>query len=150
MDWEAQTTSDGKFKVLRRPEHTFVHAISSDKKLATVTKVDDVQRAFVMEMSKVGEVVGRLVDAKKQPISGQRIEFGINVPDLNEETWSNRFGGHIITGKNGEFKIPALVSNWEYELNLPPTKEGGIPRVSKFTVAPGEQLKLGDVSQFDK
>ncbi len=34
----------------------------SDKKLATITKVDDIQRAFLMEMRTVGEVIGRMVD----------------------------------------------------------------------------------------
>lgn len=114
MDWQAQTDSDGKFKVIRRQEPTYVHAMNADRSLAAIAELGDTKRTFGIHLQPVGSAKGRLVNDVKEAVSGQRIDYGVNVPDVEKETWSMRFGGHVVTDANGEFELQALAPGWEY------------------------------------
>ncbi len=150
MDWQAETGSDGKFTVRRQEEPAYVHAISPDKSLAAITKVDELKRAFLMEMQTVGVAKGRMVTEAKQPVAGQQIDYGVKVPDINNESWSTRFGGRVVTDDKGQFELKGLVPGWEYNLHLPHTPDGRLPFLGKLTVSPGEHKELGELSIQNK
>ena len=150
MDWQAETGSDGKFKVRRQEEPAYVHAISSDQRLAAIIEVDERKRAFLMEMRTVGDAKGRMVNEAMQPVAGQRIDYGVKVPAIDNGSWSNRFGGHVMTDEKGAFELKALVPGWEYDLRLPSTLDGRIPSLGRLTVSPGEHKELGELSIQNK
>ncbi len=150
MVWQAETGSDGKFTVRRQEEPTYVHTISADQRLAAITKVDELKRAFLVEMQTVGDAKGRMVNEAKQPVAGQQIDYGVKVPDVLNGSWSTRFGGRVVTDKDGQFDLKALVPGWEYDLLLPHTPDGRIPNLGRLTVSPGEHKVLGEFSIQNK
>lgn len=147
MYWTATADDDGKFKVLRRQEPTYVLVRSEEKTLASIVEVGDVKRTFVVHLEPVGKVRGRLLDGNQQPIVGQRINYAVDLPCMNEGEMMPRFGGNVITSDNGQFHLDSLVANWEYRLSLPETPEGTIPRLTTVTVKPGESLELGILTE---
>lgn len=147
MYWTATADDDGKFKVLRRQEPTYVLAKNEEKTLASIVEVRDLNRTFIIQLESVGNARGRLVNKDGQSIVGQRINFSVDVPDVDNDTFSPRFGGHVVTDDNGEFRLESLVANWEYKITFPSTPEGTIPRLTKVTVKPGESLELGNLTE---
>jgi hypothetical protein len=146
-DWQATTGTDGKFRVKRYQEPAYVHAISADKRLAAVAELDGLQQEVVLQLQPVGSAQGRLLKTdSSEPLDGQRIDYGIRVPDENERTWSDRFGGRVFTDPDGTFRLDALVAGWEYTLNLETSNDGLIPTLTKITVEPEQSLDLGDLN----
>ncbi len=145
MDWQATTGDNGKFKVKRNGEPTYIHAISADNSLAGVAEVDDKRMAFLIHLEPTGSARGRVINDAKEPVTNQRIEFGIKVPDVENRTFSYRFGGVVTTDSKGEFELEALVPGREYTLSLPSTSEGSIPTLTKITLKTNERLELGDL-----
>lgn len=145
-DWQATTGEDGKFKVRRREEETYAHAVNADRSQAAIIEIGDTKKTFVIQLQPVGAVRGRLLDNAKQPVVGQKIEFNVNVPDMKNETWSPRFGGAVVTDELGHFELTALAAGWEYGVNFPYTPDGLIPQLTKVTVESGELKDLGDLT----
>lgn len=145
-DWQATTGEDGKFKVKRYRQPTYVHAVSADKKLAAIDEVGPEKRIVVLQLRRVGSAKGRLLTSDlRGPLAGQKINYGVSVPDENDQTWSDRFGGTIVTEADGTFRLDGLVPGREYTLNLPSRQDGTIPTLRKLTVTPEESIDLGDL-----
>ena len=146
QDWQAATDSDGKFRVKRYREPTYVHAVSVDKQLAAIDEIGPDAKWFALQLQPVGSAKGRLLTADSGgPFAGQRIDYGVRVPDEDEQTWSYRFGGRVVTNKDGTFQLNGLVPGWEYTLNLRSNSDGAIPTLTKLTVTPEESVELGDL-----
>jgi beta-lactamase regulating signal transducer with metallopeptidase domain len=146
-DWQASTNEAGEFRVNQYPAATYVHALSSDKMLGAIAEVKAKQPSVEFALQSVGTAKGRLLTFDtKEPWAGQIIQYGIRVPHENERTWSNRFGGRVVTADDGTFELISLVPDWEYEMNMVPRSDGIIPSLGKVTVKSGESVLLGDVS----
>ena len=144
-DWQAKTGEDGKFTVRRREEATYAHAVNADRSRAAIVEVGDTKKTFVIQLDPIGVARGRVLNDTKEPVVGQKLEYGVRVPDLENRTWSYRFGGVAITDELGRFELPALAAGWEYTVSLPPTPEGSLPQLTKVTVEADEQKELGDL-----
>lgn len=144
-DWQASTDEDGKFLVRRRDEATFVHAYNSDRSLGAIVELGESKKSIVIELEAVGSARGRLVDETNKPVAGQKLQYGIDVPSLNDQSWTNRFGGTTVTDERGNFDLRGLVASWQYKVYFPPTPEGVIPQLSKLQVKSGERKELGDL-----
>jgi hypothetical protein len=144
-DWQAETGEDGKFQVRRREEATYVHAHNGDRSLAAIVEVGDTKKTFVILLEPVGSARGRLVNDALEPVVGQKLQYGVDVPDVDNNTWSTRFGGATVTDEHGDFELPGLAPGWEYKVYFPPTPEGSIPQLTKLTITAGEQRELGDL-----
>ncbi len=142
-DWQAETGKDGKFQVRRHEEATYVYAHNSDRSLAAIVEVGETKKTFVIQLEPVGSVRGRLMDQAQKPVVGQKLQYGVDVPDVNNNTWSNRFGGAIETDAEGNFELRGLAPGWEYKVFFPPTPEGSIPQLTKLTITAGERRELG-------
>ncbi len=105
-DWQATTGQDGKFRVRRREEETYVHAINADSSQAAIVEVGDTKQTFVIHLEPVGVARGRLLDDANQPVAGQKLMYGVSVPDMEHGTWSDRFGGSTETDELGHFELP--------------------------------------------
>lgn len=147
MQWTATADDEGKFKVLRRPEPTYVLAKNKEETLASIVEVEELDRSFVIHLEPVGAASGRLIDRAGQPIALQRINYAVDLPCMNEGEMMPRFGGKVTTNELGEFRLDSLASNWEYRLSLPETPGGTIPRLTTLTVKAGESLELGDLTE---
>ncbi len=146
QDWQAVTGAEGKFRVQRYQQPTYVHALSADRRLAAIGEVEALTRTFLLELQPVGSARGRMLTSDLSgPVAGQKIEYGVRVPDEDERTWSYRFGGLVVTTADGTFQLTGLVPGSEYTLNLPPGPDGTIPTLTRLTVSPGESLDLGDL-----
>ncbi len=146
-DWQAETGEDGKFRVKRFREPTYVHAISADGRWGTIQQIGEEQNAFVMQLQEVGSAAGRLLETDSDDPAGKtKIRYGVRVPDENGRSWSYRFGGLIATQSDGTFHLPAMVPGWEYTLNLESRADGSIPTLTRVTVAAKESAQLGDLS----
>lgn len=146
-DWRATTSKAGEFRVKQHPAATYVYAHSSDKSLGAIMELEAKQPSVELALQPVGTAKGRLLELEsKEAWAGQIIQFGIRVPDENEQTWSNRFGGRITTADDGTFELVGLVPGWEYELTMESRTDGTIPFLGKTTVKPGEAVSIGDVS----
>lgn len=121
-DWQATTDEDGKFKVRRREEETYAHAVNADRSQAAIIEIGDTKKTFVIQLEPVGVARGRLLDDAKQPVVGQKLTYGVSVPDMKNESWSYRFGGLAVTDELGYFELPALAAGWEYVVSFPPTR----------------------------
>lgn len=95
------------------------------------------------QLEPVGSARGRLMDQAQKPVVGQKLQYGVDVPDVNNDTWSNRFGGAIETDAQGNFELRGLAPGWEYKVFFPPTPEGSIPQLTKLTITAGEHRELG-------
>ncbi len=146
-DWLATTGADGKFTVRRRQQATFVHAVSADRSLAAIAEIEEASRVAFLQLQPVGSVTGRLVNADNTPVVGQQLHYAFDVPDEDNGTRSPRFGGRAVTDEQGHFTLLAIPPGREYCVNYPPTPEGMIPFVTKFTLKPGEHLELGDIEK---
>ncbi|MDA1054208.1 MAG: carboxypeptidase-like regulatory domain-containing protein [Planctomycetota bacterium] len=145
-DWQATTGEDGKFRVKRYRVPTYVHAVSADKQLAAIEEVGPEKRIFVLQLQRVGSAKGRLLTSDSSgPLAGQKISYGVRVPDENDRTWSNRFGGVAVTEADGTFQLDRLVPGREYTLDLPTRSDGTIPTLKTITVSPEESIDLGDL-----
>ncbi len=145
-DWQATTGEDGKFKVRRREEATYAHAVNADRSQAAIVEIGDTKKTFVIQLEPVGEARGRLLNDAKEPVVGQKIDYGVKVPSIELNIWSYRFGGSAVTDELGRFELPALAAGWEYVVNFPPTPEGSLPQMAKVTVESGELKELGDLA----
>lgn len=145
-DWQAETAEDGKFQVRRREEATYVHAHNGDRSLAAIVEVGETKKTFIIQLEPVGSVHGRLVNEEGEPVAGQKLQYGVDVPDTDNSTWSNRFGGSVVTDAQGEFELMGLAQGWEYKVYFPATPEGKIPQLTKFTIAAEEDRQLGDLT----
>jgi hypothetical protein len=144
QDWQATTGADGKFRVERYQEPTYVYAVSSNGQLAAIAEVEALQQIIVLSLQPVASAAGRLISEDgNEPLAAQKIAYGVRVPDENEQTWSYRFGGRIITEEDGTFHLDGLVAGWEYTLNLEVRSDGTIPTLKTFTASPGESVDLG-------
>lgn len=146
-DWQATTNSEGTFRVMQFPAATFVHAVSADKTLGAILELEAKQPSVALTLQPVGTAHGRLLTTEtKEPWGGQVITFGVRVPDENNQSWSNRFGGRVTTAPDGTFELVALVPEWKYELDMDPRSDGTIPFLGNVLVKPGETFDIGDVS----
>ncbi|MHB8956739.1 MAG: carboxypeptidase regulatory-like domain-containing protein [Pirellulaceae bacterium] len=145
-EWQATTGADGTFRVKRYQEPTFVHAVSDDKLLAAIDEIEPSQQNIVLQLQPVAAATGRLFTAdSNEPFGGQKIDYGVRVPDENNQTWSYRFGGRLVTEADGTFHLDGLVAGWEYTLNLESGTDGSIPTLTKITLSPRESVDLGDL-----
>jgi len=145
-DWEAESGEDGKFKVKHNAQPTYAYATNADKSLVGVAEIPDTRLAIVMQLEPAGSARGRLINDAKEPVVGQRIDYGIDVPDEENRTWSTRFGGYVITDANGEFELKSLANGREYNLSLPHRPDGTIPGLTKVIAKAGEMIDLGDLA----
>lgn len=145
-DWQATTGEDGKFIVRRREEETYAHAVNAERSQAAIIEIGDTKKTFVIQLDPVGVARGRLLNDAKEPVVGQKLDYGVKVPSIELNIWSYRFGGLAVTDELGNFELPALVAGWEYVVSLPPTPEGSLPQLTKVTVESGEQKELGDLA----
>ncbi len=146
-DWVAVTSDAGVFQVKQYPAATYVHAVSSDQRLGAITEVPAKQSAVELGLQTLGSATGRLLEMDtKKPWARQTIQYGVRVPNENDQTWSNRFGGRATTAADGTFELPRLVPGWEYELSMKPRNDGTIPSLGGVTVEPGETKNIGDVT----
>lgn len=144
-DWQASTDEDGKFLVRRRDEATFVHAYNSDRSLGAIVELGESKKSILIELEAVGSARGRLVDETNRPVAGQKLQYGIDVPSLDNQSWTIQFGGTTVTDERGNFELSGLVASWQYKVRLPPTPQGVVPQLSKLQVTSGERRDLGDL-----
>lgn len=146
-DWEATTDDEGKFRVRRLREATYVYAASADGTSAAIGELQADKNTFFLTMQKVGSATGRLVTEESQePVGGAKIAYGVPVPAVDNGSWSYRFGGTVVTSPDGTFRLDGLVPGWEYTLSLETTADGVIPTLTKVTISPEESATLGDLS----
>ncbi|HUG69165.1 MAG TPA: thioredoxin family protein [Pirellulaceae bacterium] len=146
-DWQATTNQAGEFRVQQYPAATYIHAISADKTLGAIVEVESNRLSVPLMLQPLGMAKGRLLTTDtKEPWGGQVILYGVRVPDENDQTWSNRFGGRVTTARDGTFELGTLVPNWKYEMQMEPRSDGTIPSVGDVMVKPGESISIGDVS----
>lgn len=146
-DWRATTNQAGEFRVQQYPAATYIHAISADKTLGAIVEVESNRPSVPIALRPVGMAKGRLLTTDtKETWGGQVILYGVRVPDENNQTWSNRFGGRATTAPDGTFELGTLVPNWKYEMQMEPRSDGTIPSVGDVMVKPGESISIGDVS----
>jgi beta-lactamase regulating signal transducer with metallopeptidase domain len=146
QEWQAATGADGKFHVNRYRERTFAHAVSSDRQLAAITEIEESWDSVELQLQPVGSASGRLFEPDSaRPFGGQKINYGVRIPSEDNQSWSYRFGGHVVTNSDGAFQLERLVPGWEYTLNLEPASDGIIQTLVKFIASPGEEVNLGDV-----
>lgn len=146
-DWQATTTQNGEFRVMQFPAATYVYAVSADKKLAAIVEVKEKQLSVALNLQPVGTARGRLLlTGTNEPWGGQAVHFGVQVPDENNQTWSNRFGGRTMTAADGTFELAGLVPGWKYELQMESRSNGTIPGLGEVLAQPGEAIQIGDVS----
>lgn len=146
-DWQATTNRAGEFRVQQYPAATYIHAISSDKTLGAIVEVESNRSSVPLTLQPLGMARGRLLSTDtNETWGGQVILYGVRVPDENDRTWSNRFGGRVTTAPDGTFELGTLVPNWEYQMQMETRNDGTIPSVGNFLVKPGESINIGDVS----
>ncbi|TWU42124.1 carboxypeptidase regulatory-like domain-containing protein [Novipirellula artificiosorum] len=145
-DWRATTTENGTFRVMRKKESTYVHVRNPGRTLAAIAIVKPEDREVEIRVKPTGTVRGRLLSPETQePWPGQKLAYGIDVPDEGNRTWSTRFGGSVVTDEKGNFEIKGLVGGLDYSVNLGTTDEGRYHTLPNFAVEPGESKDLGDV-----
>ncbi len=146
-DWQALTDENGAFAVERLGEPTYVHAVNADKSLGAVAVLPSDQNSLEMHLMQTGSAHGILHQTDSEtPAAQTKIRFGIRVPDENNQTWSIRFGGTVVTDSEGRFELVGLVPGWEYELNLESRPDGTIPSLDSVTVDPGQRVDMGTMS----
>ena len=146
-DWQAQTGVDGAFAVERLGEPTYVHATNADQSLGVIAVLAADQTTLELLLQETGSAHGTLLQTdSSEPARNTKIRFGIRVPDENNQTWSNRFGGTAVTDSDGRFVLEGLVAGWEYELDLEPREGGAIPNLGSVAVEPGEDSEMGSLS----
>ncbi len=146
-DWQAQSDENGAFAVERLREPTYVHATNADKSLSAVSVLAADQDTLELLLEKTGTALGIVLQTdSSEPAGKAKIRYGIRVPDENNRTWSNRFGGVAVTDSDGQFVLEGLVPGWEYELDLEYREDGTIPSLDSVTVEPGEEVDMGEMS----
>ena len=146
-DWQAHTDADGEFAVERLGEPTYVHAMSTDKSLGAVAVLAADQNKLELLLEETGNAHGILLQIdSEEPAPNTKIRYGIRVPDENNRTWSNRFGGVAVTDTGGKFVLTGLVPGWEYELDLESRPDGTIPSLESVEVEPGQDVDMGTMS----
>ncbi|TWU49852.1 carboxypeptidase-like regulatory domain-containing protein [Rubripirellula reticaptiva] len=143
-DWQALTDKDGTFAVERLGEPTYVLAMNDDKSLGAVSILPGDQSTLEMKLEKTGSAFGVLHKTDSaEPAAAEKIRFGIRIPDENNQTWSNRFGGLAVTDSEGRFRLEGLVPGWEYDLNLESRPDGSIPSLKSITIVSVLQVDMG-------
>ena len=156
--WEATTDAEGKFRAERIRVGSFIHAISSDKKLAAIMEIKQTKNVFVMKLRPVGTAFGRLLTADgTKPIANQKFGAFYIVPyqrkdpqrkdamGRGETPWGTpSFVVDCTTDSEGRFRFEQVVPNVEYQVYQGPSIDIRNPLFS-FTVDEGEELDLGDL-----
>ncbi|KAA1258801.1 Bacterial Ig-like domain (group 1) [Rubripirellula obstinata] len=146
-DWEALSDEDGSFAVERLGEPAYVHAVSADKSLGAVAILPADENTLEMHLKPTGSAYGILHETDSEtPAALIKIQFGIRIPDENNQTWSNRFGGSVVTDSEGRFELVGLVPGWEYELHLEPGPDGTIPSLDSVNIDPGQRVDMGTMT----
>ena len=146
-DWEARTGKDGVFAVERLKEPAYVHAVTEDKSLSTIATLAADQKSIELALKKTGSAHGILLQTNSdEPAVKTKVRYGVRVPDENNQSWSNRFGGAAMTDSEGRFELKGLVPEWEYELDLESRPDGTIPNLKSVAVDPGQTVDMGKLS----
>ncbi|MEO8269168.1 MAG: hypothetical protein ABI557_05580 [Aureliella sp.] len=143
-DWQATTGKDGKFKVRRREEATYIQAVSADASRAAIVEVGDAKKAIVIQLDRVGVAHGRLLNGAREPVVGKKLGYGVKVGS-NGGAWTFRFGGAAVTDELGNFEFPTLAAGWEYTVFVFPPSSGVIQQMTLVTVEASELKELGDL-----
>lgn len=145
-EWKANSTDDGKFQLNVFKETSYVHAISPDGKLGTITEVEEDKTTTVLSLEKLGSAEGKLLTQDGSQVSaGAKLLYGVSIEDPKSRLSSNRFGKVVTTDKNGDFTLTQLVPGWKYECTLFDNPGGYILSVASVTVEPGETKQLGEL-----
>ncbi len=149
------TNEAGEFRVNQFDAAAYVGARSSDKLLGAIIEVGANQPVVDLSLQPVGKGRGRLLTfATKEPLTGQAIQYWIELPNGNSRRAMNQFGGRVVTADDGTFELVGLVPGWEYRIYLERWSNGSIPipgnvtakLPGKVTVKPGESVDIGEVS----
>lgn len=151
--WEAKTDEEGKFRAERVRTGSYIHALSSDKKLGAIMEITRNQNVFAMKLKPVGSATGRLLSADgSKPLADQRLGSFYMVPAQRKEQLGPNdaeFGtpGFVVdctTDAKGQFRFEHLVPNVEYRIYTGPAVNVRAP-LTTFKVEPGEEVDLGDL-----
>ncbi len=145
-EWKASSTADGKFQVKVIKEPSYVHAVSPDGKLGTITEVEADRTTVILSLVELGSARGKLMTEDGSQVSaGTKLSYGVTIQDKKSGLSTNRFGGVVTTDKNGEFELTQLVPGKKYECTLFDNPGGYILNVARVTVEPGEAKQLGEL-----
>lgn len=146
-DWQASTTTDGKFQVERYAEATYLYVTDGTRTLGTIAEIDANETNATFRLKKLGSATGRLMtEDGSQVAAGVKLYYGYRIQDITKVYSSNRFGTLITTDEKGQFTMPALAPGWEYECALDDHPSGYVLNVAKVTVEPGQTVDLGKVN----
>jgi hypothetical protein len=145
-DWKANSNTDGKFQLKVFKEASYVHAVSPDAKLGTITELDADRTTMILSLVELGSARGKLMTQDGSQVSaGTKLMYGVTIKDSKSGLSSNRFGSVVTTDKNGEFKLTGLVPGRKYECTLFDHPGGYVLQVASVTVEPGETKQLGEL-----
>ena len=145
-DWQARADDQGKFKVQRFAEPTYIHVLNVDETLGGVATIaaDDTNKEI--RLKTLGSATGRLLTedgTDKAP--HVKLRFGIRITDEKGSLSSSRFGDVVTTDSEGRFTLPKLVPGWEYECTLEDHPGGYVLNVANVQVEPGQTVELGEL-----
>ncbi|MEQ1829573.1 MAG: thioredoxin family protein [Pirellula sp.] len=145
-DWQASTTTEGKFQVSRFSERTFLHVTNTDATLGAISEIEAESTAVVLRLSKLGSATGRLMtEDGSKPSAGVKLIYGVKIQDDHKRFSTSRFGKVVTTDSKGEFLLPNLVSGWDYECTLFEHPGGYVLKVANVMVQAGQKLDLGEL-----
>lgn len=156
--WEATTDANGKFQGERMRVGSFVHAISHDRTMAAIRKINDDEDTISLELQLVGSARGCMISPDgSKPIANQEIKCGFIVPSQegfargvvsfgfgNPSDGSLSFVENATTDADGNFKFKHLVPGVEYRVYVGSRIDLKAPWF-KLKVEKGESRDLGKI-----
>ncbi len=149
-EFEPQESSIVKVRAIdpSRPRRVYVYQLGRKLAGSIWLKGNEVG-PLTVRLVPWGTIVGRFLDAEGNPLASQRVGLysesagSLTTPEDEGLTRPNPVDSPSITGKDGRFRIEALVPGLRYSFSL-----GSIVDVSgarNVVVAPGEVKDLGDI-----
>jgi hypothetical protein len=148
--------------------------LDDGRKLGAVVGVSDAgtnAKAMTVKLQPHGTLKGRLLDADRKPLPGQRIVVRLsldskrycNLPEeydqlsgvfnIHPGSWRGFTGREATTDKEGRFRVEGIIPGEKYDLFGGPgdidRKGGATHRSPGLTVTPGQEKDLGDLKQTE-
>ena len=143
-DWRAVSQEDGNFRVRRRLEASYVHALDEDGKKGAIASIDAADRNLLLRLRRLGSASGQLkiADGALED-TPTKLTYGVQMPSEDEGSQSYVFGRTTALAEDGTFELTDLVPGWEYVVYFI-TKDNRFHIVSEVTVEAGQHKSLGE------
>ena len=137
--WTATSKADGSYEIQMRENKSQLFCFSADRQYAAGIEADMFGERFDLNLKRVCEIKGTLVDRNNKAVANSRVYFG-------NKLYAPEYGGFVMTDSLGHFEIKGVCPGFELVIGIDNGSNGTRKSCVKLPkLQPGEQRDVGAI-----